>query len=378
MLKRLYVHNYKCLVNFEINFDKDISLFLGANGSGKSTVFEVLAKLRRMIVYDTKLDNVSKEFVNEGIENIFDYKDRPRWLKDEKADTRFELDIEIQNSIYRYLLVIDLGDIEISPLIKEESLFFDKDILIDSKAEKTIFFDKNIGEEEFSFDKSTSSIKRYCEFCAKEFLQYFRTFFLVRINPYEMSTGFICQNADIKKDLSNFAEWFSHLNEANRKGVFDLEKSMRDILPGFDYFRIVSIEHFKILKIDFKNSSNEKKPISYDFDELSEGQKVLIALYALIYCAPDNSLICIDEPENFLALPEIQPWFNVLYDQCVERGLQALLISHHPKIINMLANDSGFWFSRENNLTRVQNITPEDESGLSIAELIDRGWIYEQ
>jgi predicted ATP-binding protein involved in virulence len=43
MLKRLYIHNYKCLVNFEINFDKDISLFLGANGSGKSITQKAVA-----------------------------------------------------------------------------------------------------------------------------------------------------------------------------------------------------------------------------------------------------------------------------------------------------------------------------------------------
>ena len=96
MLKRLYVHNYKCLVNFEINFDKDISLFLGANGSGKSTVFEVLTKLRRVIVNEEK------------VANIFDETDCPRWLnlKSEINDTRFELDIEIGHEIYRYLLVM--------------------------------------------------------------------------------------------------------------------------------------------------------------------------------------------------------------------------------------------------------------------------------
>jgi len=70
MLKRLYVHNYKCLVNFEINFDRDISLFLGTNGSGKSTVFEVLTKLRRVIVDEEK------------VENVFRRSDTPRWLKE--------------------------------------------------------------------------------------------------------------------------------------------------------------------------------------------------------------------------------------------------------------------------------------------------------
>ena len=149
-------------------------------------------------------------------------------------------------------------------------------------------------------------------------------------------------------------------------------------MPRFDIFNIEQAGQVKVLQVDFEDSNDKKKIVTYYFDELSDGQKILIALYALIYCAPENSIICIDEPENFLALPEIQPWFNVLYDQCVERNLQAILISHHPQIINMLANDSGYWFSKENNLTRLQKISPENETGLSIADLVERGWIYEQ
>jgi len=116
--------------------------------------------------------------------------------------------------------------------------------------------------------------------------------------------------------------------------------------------------------------------ITYYFNELSEGQKVLIALYALVYCTPENSLICIDEPENFLALPEIQPWLNVLREQCKERKLQALLISHHPSLINFLAAYSGYWFSRQDNHTRIEKITEQDSDGLSLAQLIEIGWIY--
>ncbi|MGZ4968481.1 MAG: AAA family ATPase [Methylobacter sp.] len=363
MLKRLYVHNYKCLVNFEINFDKDISLFLGANGSGKSTVFEVLTKLRRIIIDEEK------------IESVFDINDNPRWLswtKSTEYNTHFELDIEIGNSIYRYSLVID--SLPISPIIKEEILYRNNEILIESKESLTTLVDH---EKFYSFDESRSSINRYFSY-ASVFVQYLRTLFVVRINPYEMTSTINKANTDIKTDLSNYAEWFAHLNEKNRRGVSTFEKAMRDILPGFDYFRIEQAGQAKVLQVDFENTAHKKEIITYYFNELSEGQKVLIALYALVYCTPENSLICIDEPENFLALPEIQPWFDTLYDQCAERGLQALLISHHPKIINLLANDSGYWFSRENNLTRIQKISPENESGLSIAELIDRGWIYEQ
>ncbi len=360
MLKRLYVHNYKCLVNFEINFDKDISLFLGTNGSGKSTVFEVLTKLRRVIIGEEK------------IENVFYYTDIPRWIKGSENNTRFELDIEIENSIYKYSLIIEFDFFAIIS-IKEESLYCNNKMFIESKDETTFLLGPRLGNNNgLPFDNSRSSIYRTY---ALQFLQYLRTLFVVRINPYEMVATINRASTEIKTDLSNYAEWFARLNENNRREVSMLEKAMRDILPGFDYFKIEQAGQAKVLQVEFEN---KKEIIRYDFNELSEGQKVLIALYALVYCTPENSLICIDEPENFLALPEIQPWFDTLYDQCAERGLQALLISHHPKIINLLANDSGYWFSRENNLTRIQKISTENESGLSIAELIDRGWIYEQ
>jgi AAA15 family ATPase/GTPase len=335
---------------------------LGANGSGKSTVFEVLSKLRRIIVDEEK------------ITNIFDITDCPRWLDHTLESFRFELDVEIENSIYTYLLIVELGLwFDDEPIIKEESFRSIKTVLIDSKDEKTILS----GGREAPFDQSRSSINRYSSHILGLFLQYMRTLYTVRINPYEMTSTISKSNSGIKPNFSNYAEWFAHLNEKNRRGVSVFEKAMRDILPFFDFFKIEQAGQAKVLQVDFHNQSNKKAVISYYFNELSEGQKVLIALYALVYCAPENSLICIDEPENFLALPEIQPWFDTLYDQCEERGLQAILISHHPKIINLLANDSGYWFSRDNNLTRLQKITSEHESGLSIAELVERGWIDE-
>ncbi|MEH2082548.1 MAG: AAA family ATPase [Nostoc sp.] len=45
MLKRIYIDNFRGLGNFELNF-YSINLFIGENGSGKSTVFESLRKVQ--------------------------------------------------------------------------------------------------------------------------------------------------------------------------------------------------------------------------------------------------------------------------------------------------------------------------------------------
>ena len=48
MINRIYVDNYKTLVNFEINLDS-INVFMGRNGSGKSSTFEIVSGLRSII-----------------------------------------------------------------------------------------------------------------------------------------------------------------------------------------------------------------------------------------------------------------------------------------------------------------------------------------
>lgn len=354
MLKRLYIHNYKCLVNFEINFDKDISLFLGANGSGKSTVFEVLAKIAAFVA-------------GIKVENVFSEMDFPRWsmeaMSADDASIIIEMDIE-RNNVYKYRL--ELGFVNAfwntrTLLIKNE--------LLHCNHEKIFEFDRSF------FGTEYSGVARCNQ--ALEFQNCLRGFLIARIVPSQMRSNIRFPSPSVAYDFSNFSEWFAYLHETNRRGITNFEREIREVLPSYDIFTIQPSGLEKLLRFEFENKSNKKVPITYYFHELSEGQRALIALYTLIYCTADNSIICIDEPENFLALPEIQPWFDKLYQQCEERNLQVLLISHHPQIINFLANDSGCWFSRENNLTRMQKITPEDESGLSISELVERGWIYE-
>ena len=119
------------------------------------------------------------------------------------------------------------------------------------------------------------------------------------------------------------------------------------------------------------------------FNELSDGQRVLIALYTLLFAFPEseNYTLCIDEPENYLALAEIDPWLNFVYDQSEEQEGQFLLISHHPKLINSLAKDSSYWFSKDtsNSPTRCQAIAHNSkDTGVSIADLVERGWVYVQ
>ena len=48
MLQKLYIDNYKCLVNFDLPL-QELSLLLGPSGAGKTSVLDVVFALRRLL-----------------------------------------------------------------------------------------------------------------------------------------------------------------------------------------------------------------------------------------------------------------------------------------------------------------------------------------
>jgi ABC-type glutathione transport system ATPase component len=83
--------------------------------------------------------------------------------------------------------------------------------------------------------------------------------------------------------------------------------------------------------------------------------------------------VLIDEPDNFVSLREIQPWIENLNDICDEKEKQAIIISHHPEIVNNMARGTELWFSRQEGAHVVVGPFPK-VAELSPAEVMARGW----
>ena len=378
MLKRMYIDNFRCLVNFEIKLEDNISLFLGSNGSGKSTVFAALQKLQYFIVNRFQVDQ------------IFPGTDLTRW--ETRSIQKFELDIEGNGGIYKYSLEIAHQGDYAPPVMHRERLSFNEQPLSDFRIEieqdqpvvkAMIYYDSPDQQGEFIpfVDYSRSVVGLVSERLDTQKLTWFKKriyrFLIVHINPCSMTAESRQEDRYPAWDMSNYAAWYTYLSGDQGK-IFELTMKLKQVIDGFHSFKNEPIGEAKILSLSFPNLS--KKP--YKLNEISDGQRVLIALYTLIYCAPDEDYtLCIDEPENYLALPEIQPWLSTLFDQCsgADSHGQGILISHHPALINYLASSSGYWFERANEgIIRLQSITDQQDTGLSLAKLIELGWIYDE
>jgi ABC-type cobalamin/Fe3+-siderophores transport system ATPase subunit len=120
----------------------------------------------------------------------------------------------------------------------------------------------------------------------------------------------------------------------------------------------------------------------FRLDELSSGQIAMTVLETSMAMVNDKQgMLLVDEPGNFLALSEIQGLLTRLQDGAMEKRFQVLMTAHHPLAVNYLAAAHGIWMERDaSGPTRafkihVQDDVKNNEAGITIAELMERGWL---
>ena len=219
--------------------------------------------------------------------------------------------------------------------------------------------------------------------CLQQFKKRLEMAWSLHIDPDRMIAESETEDVFPDADMSNFAAWYRHLMQDQPNRVFELTEVLKnDVLDGFRSLRLTAVgEKSRALWAEFGVETSDNSPeklTEYRFGELSDGQRTLIALYALVICAVDEeNTLCLDHPESHLALPEIQPWLLRLADATEEGRCQAIIATHHPELINLLAASSGYWLERQSGgPTRVKRIGEQDSSGLPLSELIARGWLH--
>ncbi|MBI1851500.1 MAG: AAA family ATPase [Planctomycetes bacterium] len=373
MITRLFIDNFRCFVEFEIKPTAK-QLIIGRNGNGKSTLFETLLALRRFVV-DGDL-----------AENIFDPESRTRWQSSEKQ--KFELDVSGNGGVYRYSLSVKHRGIPPRPCVVVESLDFDsKPIFVFKNGEVHLYNDRHEDKTQFPYDVGRSGLATVVSRPENKRLTWFKQWlarlYCLKIDPRRMTSVAEKEFAHPSVDFDNFAGWYRHIVQQETAVIRDLFPSLSRVIDGFDSLELKDVGLNKrvleakfILKAEDNGKSPKRQVVSFNFDELSDGQRALVGLYTLLHSAlTKDSTICIDEPDNFVSLQEIQPWIYALLEKLDNNQAQALLISHHPEFINQLAPADGILFERLGDGRIAARPFQGDPGGiLPPSEQVARGW----
>ncbi|HOZ48462.1 MAG TPA: AAA family ATPase [Candidatus Hydrogenedentes bacterium] len=366
MLTELYVDNFRCLTNFRIN-PGVFQLWSGDNGSGKTSVLHAMRNVQRLLR-------------GEHVGDIFEEDSTTLW------DTRLEqtvgLSLSIDGETYEYRLIVEYSRHGAKTRIKREQMKWnDETFFLYDAGEAHLFrINRGTGQVEegvrFSADWSRSVIPSIAERDDNRPLVKFRecveSWLLVHPVPLVMEEMARGEMRALSPHLENFAQWYRHLLQERPEIGRRANTLIAEALPGFDLLSLKDIGEARRLTATFRiDGSNHE----FDFLELSDGQRQIIALYTVLESlrAGVFSAIFVDEPDNFVSLREIRPWLDCLEGLCEEDNRQAVIISHHPEIVNAMARGDDLWFSRPGGAhvqVKPLPVTP----GLTPAETVARGW----
>ncbi|NSW58453.1 MAG: AAA family ATPase [Armatimonadetes bacterium] len=377
MITRIYIDNYKCFSNFEYRPAAN-ELLLGRNGVGKSSVFDVLRMLRGLVYDGTSI--ADSDCLGLGTRTIWDTRE----------NQLFELEVAGNGGAYHYSLSIEYDEEKTRSRIGVEELKFsprdsaELRLFRRERDEGWLFRDNGSDGPEVRLDWNRSGLfsiqPRHDNTRLTWFKERLGQTHCIRVVPAQMSGWTEREDDAPDSTLSNLSSWYRHLNQEEPRVRDALHRSLQAVIDGFSTFSLRRVtEEGRRLVVELES---EGSPHTYDLSQLSDGQRALIGLYTLSAYAsqyPSSAAksvtLCVDEPENFVALSELQPWIHEMED-CVDgERVQLLLASHHPEFINHYAHTSAVLLYRvRGGPTRVRAFDGANPDGLAPAEIVARGW----
>lgn len=382
MIKQIYVDNYKCLVNFKLPL-QELSLLLGPSGVGKTSVLDVVYALRRLLSGEAKVTD----------RDVFPTRTLTRWQS--RNLQVFELKVVLQSETYTYRLEVDHEPEIRKARIQSECLRVDGNSLFEFVMSEVQLFrdDSTSGISKgpsYTADWSESALARVFPGPANRrltrFLDHVRRILVCSMQPPMLLTDSTEESSMLSRDGRNFADWFRHFHQ-ERPDLTQAHKNhlVEVVAGGFRLIQLEQVGHDArslTLRFNDQKDGDSRGGYTLRFDEVSDGQRALIVLYGLITLVGDQGYtLFIDEPENYVALREIQPWLICLNDAIGDAFPQAVVTSHHPELIDYLGYEYGTMLQRETSgvitVGRPQAAAGVREGqavGLKLPELVARGW----
>ncbi len=363
MIKKIDIDNFRCLVNFQIDLQAN-QLWLGVNGTGKSSIIDALSKIQRVLDGDSVAD-------------IFSADDLTLWQK--KMTQTIAITMTVEQDEYDYSLTVECNREQRRCRIKKEQLTWNKQsfFLFDGHEAHLFRINRETGHAEegahFGADWTRSVIPTIGDRDDNQpLIQFRRTvqnkWLLVHPIPAlvdDIATG---ETSRLLPYAQNFAQWYRHAIQENPEVGSEIFGALKEVWPGFMSLSLPEFGDARRLTAKFNFGDIR-------FRDLSDGQRQLVMLYVILYLLKHTySVLIIDEPDNFICLREIQPWLQELQDLCQEsHDRQAIIISHHPEVINAMVDGTEVLFYRsEAGHTQTKPYPVTD--GLTAAETMARGW----
>jgi energy-coupling factor transporter ATP-binding protein EcfA2 len=336
MIQRIYINNFRCFDNLDINLqDKASVLLIGKNGVGKSTFGNALRILQSI----GRGSNRVKSLVKADDYGRLD------------SPIRFEITVQLDGQMFDYSLALELPESFHESRVSEEILKVDGNVIYSRQQAEVTLANASTS---FMVDWHLVALPVIQVRGANNPIDRLKTWLsqMVIIAPIPaLMTGYSEEDSlEPRQDGSNFASWFGGLLGQYPASYSIVEGNLRDVLPDFQDFENKPVgEASKNIFVRFAN--NGSNPLRLDFKNLSDGEKCFflcsIVLGANKFYGP---LFCLwDEPDNYLSLSEVGH-LTMALRRSFENSGQLLITSHNPEAIRKFSDENTLCFDRASHL----------------------------
>lgn len=363
MISRLYIHNFRCLENFELPIQgRSSALLVGKNGAGKTTVgfaLEILQKIAR-----------GTNRVGELV--------KPKDLTSARSDKpmRLEIEVELDGEAYGYSIAFDF------PETFKELRVFEEKLTVGGKAVYSrelakVHLTKSGQEREATFfiDWHLVALPIIQQQASKDpvvfFKQWLSRMLILRPMPSLILGHSQEQTLQPETRVTDIGAWFGGLMSHAPSAYGRVYDYLKQFMPDLEDITNPSVgTDSRSLLIQY---SNDKGNLKLPFEDLSDGEKCFI-ISALVLAANKayGPLLCFwDEPDNYLAPSEVGH-FVVALRKAFQSGGQFIATSHNTETIRRFSDENTLLLYRNSHLepTIVRTLEKVPHSGDVISALV--------
>ena len=341
MIRRLYVHNFRCLENFELPISGHSSvLLIGKNGAGKTTVGLALEVLQKIAQGTNRVKDLVKP------------KDLTRGRVD--VPMRFVIEVELDANIYEYIIAFEFPEGFKELRVFEEKLSVGgKPVYTRDKAQVHLAITSQEKEARFLIDWHLVALPIVQEQSPKDplfiFKQWLARTLILRPVPSLIVGDSNQETLRPNPQVTDFGAWFSGLVAESPGAYSKFEEYLKQMMPDLKDIQNPLIgTDSRSLIVQFSNDLGDLK---LPFEDLSDGEKcfMICALVLASNKAYDKVLCFWDEPDNYLALDEVGH-FVLALRQAFQSGGQFIATSHNPEAIRRFSEENTLLLHRRNHL----------------------------
>jgi predicted ATPase len=383
-IESIRIKNYKAFRDIELQNLPELAIFVGANGVGKTTLFDIFGFLSDALKNNIRQALAKrggfKEVISRGQQGLIVF------------ELKFSLTIAGKKRLVTYRL--EIGEDAGRPYIEREILRYKRGAY--GSPYHFLDFSRGAGyaiANEEDFDKPDEELEREeqklgsPDILAIKGLGQFERFkaanaFRIFIENWHVSDFHISHARPSRE--AGYAEHLSPTGDnlplvvqymfENHKDLFDqvLEKMKRRV-PGVHDIKAESTVDGRIV-LRFQDGSF-KDPFIASY--VSDGTIKMFAYLILLHDPNPHPFLCIEEPENQLypsLLIELLEEFR-LY---AKRGGQVFVSSHSPDLLNGATPEETYWLVKDQGYTQIERASDHHEVSLLYAEGDKLGYLWKE